>query len=79
MERHVRSGYKRGFLNGFDIPLPKLTAEQQALAAKNQVAESGDDPFELKSHHFSLVVHAKRKMAFFTACNIDGANAKRQS
>lgn len=75
-EYRDRSGYKRGFLSGFDVPIPGLTAAQQALAARNQVAESGDDPYELKYHHFSLVMHAKRRIAFFTACNIDGASAK---
>ena len=28
--------------------------------------------FELPYHHFSVVVNARRKMAFFTAVNIDG-------
>lgn len=75
-EYRDRGGYKRGFLQGFDVALPKLSEEQQELAARNQAAESGDDPHELKYQHFSVVMHAKRKMAFFTACNIDGESAK---
>lgn len=71
-----RGGYKRGFLPGFDIPLPALSEEQKDLAALNRAAEPGDNPHELKYHHFSLVMDAKRKLAFFTACNIDGKSAK---
>lgn len=71
-----RSGYKRGFLPGFDVPMPALSDEQQQVAARNQTAEAGDDPFELKYHHFSLVMNGERKLAFFTACNIDGRSAK---
>ncbi len=71
-----RGGYKRGFIDGHDVALPKLSAMQRANAAKNKAAEAGDDPFELKYHHFSLVMNKERRMAFFTACNIDGENAK---
>lgn len=71
-----RGGYKRGFIPGHDIPLPKLGPDQLAIAAVNRGAEAGDDPHELKYHHFSLVMNAKRRLAFFTACNIDGETAK---
>lgn len=71
-----RGGYKRGFIDGFDVPLPRLSDEQRQDAARNQMAESGDDPFELKYHHFSVVMNGKRRLAFFTACNIDGSSAK---
>lgn len=71
-----RSGYKRGFIEGFDIPLPGLSDSLIADAARNKAAEAGDDPFELKYHHFSAVVNRRRRLAFFTACNIDGASAK---
>lgn len=71
-----RGGYKRGFLDGFDVPLPALGAEMAAAAARNSTAEPGDDPYELTYHHFSLVMNARRRIAFFTACNIDGGSAK---
>lgn len=71
-----RVGYKRGFIPGFDIPLPVLPKALAKQAALNTVAEAGDDPHELKYHHFSVVMNARRKVAFFTACNIDGASAK---
>lgn len=71
-----RGGYKRGFIEGHDVPLPKLGASLLVSAARNKKAEAGDDPFELKYHHFSVVMNGARRLAFFTACNIDGASAK---
>lgn len=71
-----RSGYKPQFIEGFDIPLPKLTTQQRLDAARNQRAEPGDDKYELKYHHFSVVMNRKRRLAYFTACNINGASAK---
>ena len=71
-----RSGYKPQFIDGFDIPLPKLTQKQRADAARNQRAEPGDDKLELKYHHFSVVMNGQRRLAFYTACNINGAKSK---
>ncbi len=71
-----RGGYKPRFIEGFEVPMPCLSKEQKKVAAKNQQAEAGDDPFELKYHHFSVVMNRARKLAFFTACNIDGTKAK---
>jgi endonuclease G len=71
-----RSGYKRQFLDGFDIPLPGLGDDLIGKAAANKSAEPGDDPNELKYHHFSVVMNRERRLAFFTACNVDGNSAK---
>ncbi len=71
-----RQGYKRGFIDGHDVPLPKLGPGLVPQAARNRAAGPGDDPFELKYHHFSIVMNGQRRLAFFTACNIDGASAK---
>ena len=68
-----RRGYNRNFLSGHQVPLPGLNAAQQAIAARRLNAQPGQDPFELKYQHFSVVMNAKRRMAFFTAANIDGA------
>ena len=38
--------------------------------------EPGANPFELKYHHFSVVMNKRRRLAFFTACMIDGKTAK---
>ncbi|WP_437313486.1 DNA/RNA non-specific endonuclease [Sorangium sp. So ce385] len=64
-----RAGYDACFLeldDGAEVPLPALTA-----AGKRIVARLDDDSFELKYHHFSVVMHKKRRLALFTASNID--------
>lgn len=68
-----RRGYNRRFL-GPVIEMPKLTAAQKKIAAKNLRAKAGDDPFELKYQHFSVVMNGARRLPFFTAVNIDGAS-----
>lgn len=71
-----RGGYEPGFIPGHVVPLPALSEAQKTIAARNREAGQGDDPFELKYHHFSAVVNAERKLTFFTACNIDGRKSK---
>jgi endonuclease G, mitochondrial len=71
-----RSGYKSTFIGGHAVPLPELSVAQKRDAARNRQAEPGDDPFELKYHHFSVVMNKRRKLALFTACNIDGSQSK---
>jgi endonuclease G len=71
-----RSGYKPRFIDGFTVELPQLSERQKIDAAPNLQAQPGDDPFELKYHHFSVVMNRVRRLAFFTACNIDGTRAK---
>jgi len=68
-----RKGYSRSFL-GLNVDMPKLNDAQKQIAAKNNRAKVGDDLFELKYQHFSVVMNGKRKLAFFTAANIDGAS-----
>lgn len=58
----TRQGYDPAFLD-ISLPLPVLTAE----------TDLATEP--LPYHHFSVVMHRKRKLALFTAVNIDGANA----
>ena len=62
-----RKGFDENFIEG--VGLPKLSAEQENLAAK--VLNS--DNFILKYYHFSIVINKQRKMPLFTAVNIDGA------
>jgi endonuclease G len=71
-----RKGYKPGFIPGCTVPMPALSKAQQKVAARVQTAEPGDDPFELKYNHFSVVINGERRLAYFTACNIDGKTAK---
>ena len=79
-----RKGYNPNFLGGSSvrIPLPKLSAQMKAKAAVNQEAASGADKFVLPYHHYSIVMNKERRLAFFTAVNIDGNifyNIKRET
>ena len=65
-----RPGYDANFL-GFPVPLPKLTP-----AIKSQAATvKGSNDTELKYYHYSVIMNAKRRMAFVSAVNVD-ANPK---
>ncbi|MCW1887017.1 DNA/RNA non-specific endonuclease [Luteolibacter flavescens] len=69
-----RTGYDPAFLefeDGSEVPLPKLTAKGEKVVARVQ---EGED-FELKYHHFSIVMHKKRRLALFTAANLDWRRA----
>jgi endonuclease G, mitochondrial len=57
-----RRGYDPAFL-AVALPLPVLTADADVVTAP------------LPYHHFSVVMHRKRKLALFTAVNIDAAKA----
>jgi endonuclease G len=66
-----RTGYDLEFL-GTSVPLPVLTAEQRADAARNRRAADGQDPTVLNYHHFSLVMQRIRRLALYTVVNVDG-------
>jgi endonuclease G len=69
-----REGYDPEFLGGgvLRIPLPKMPQALEALAAANTMAGPDLPPYELPYHHFSVVLHRTRRLAIFTAVNIDG-------
>jgi DNA/RNA endonuclease G (NUC1)/V8-like Glu-specific endopeptidase len=73
-----REGYDPEFLGSgaLRVPLPKLSEQLQAEAARLRAPEPGAHPFELKYHHFSLVQHRSRRFAIVTAVNIDGRTAQ---
>lgn len=68
-----RRGYNERFLRDFPIPLPQLTSAQRRVAARVRGIGESANPYELKYQHFSVVLNAERRMAFFSACNIDGS------
>jgi endonuclease G, mitochondrial len=74
-----RKGYDPAFLGSGkrSVALPQLSA---ALAA-DAVAPAGDDGAApdpvLPYHHFSLVMSRARRLAIFTAVNIDGSTEQR--
>jgi endonuclease G len=69
----TRSGYESEFLGSGEhaVPLPSLPHELVALAATNQLAR-GEPKYLLPYHHFTVVLNRERRLAFFTAVNIDG-------
>jgi endonuclease G, mitochondrial len=73
-----RRGYDSEFLGAgaLSVPLPELTAELTALAAVNQLATS-EPSYVLPYHHYSAVLNRERRLAFFTAVNIDGTTSMR--
>lgn len=73
----TREGYDPEFLGSgeLSVPLPRLSTAQQSDAARIRNPQTGTDPHELKYHHFSVVMNGKRRLAFFTAVNIDGRSA----
>jgi len=74
-----RKGYDPNFLGSNDkrVPLPELTDKMKRDCAINRMAERGMNEYLLPYHHFSIVMNKVRKMAFYTAVNIDGKNVVR--
>jgi DNA/RNA endonuclease G (NUC1)/V8-like Glu-specific endopeptidase len=73
-----RTGYNPTFLgtSEYEVPLPKLPDDLLADAAVNTRGAAGDDQHELPYHHFTVVLNGRRRLAFFTAVNIDGRTAR---
>ncbi|HAA31424.1 MAG TPA: endonuclease [Cyanobacteria bacterium UBA8553] len=74
-----RKGYDPNFLgsNGKRVPLPELTDKMKRDCAINRMAGRGMDEYLLPYHHFSIVMNKVRKMAFYTAVNLDGTKIDR--
>lgn len=62
-------GYDPDFLSYARLPLPQLTASQKAQRAPLLGLPKS---FELAYTHFSVVMHKKRRFAFYAATNVDG-------
>ncbi|GAB7549422.1 DNA/RNA non-specific endonuclease [Cupriavidus sp. 8B] len=67
-----RGGYEPGFIPGFVVALPDYGNVGYRLAENRMPHEGVEDPHELQYHHFSILMNAERRLAAFTACNIDG-------
>jgi endonuclease G, mitochondrial len=67
-----RSGYKPDFIGTgkFSVPLPKIPA---SLKSKIATLKSTPSKSELKYFNYSVVMNKERKLAFFSAVNIDGS------
>jgi endonuclease G len=70
-----RAGYDPDFLTGHRVPLPALHPDDVPSAAVDRHATDGSH--ELRYHHFSVVLNKVRRLAFFTAVNIDGTLSRR--
>lgn len=68
-----RKGYDPNFLGGgaLRVPLPRLSGAMKAKAAINKQAV-GENRYVLPYHHYSVVMNKERRLAYFTAVNIDG-------
>lgn len=73
----ARKGYDEEFLGAeARVPLPALPDDLVPLAAVNSLAQA-EPRYVLPYHHFSVVLSRERRLAFFTAVNIDGASSRR--
>ncbi|HIH74497.1 MAG TPA: hypothetical protein HA306_04475, partial [Methanosarcina sp.] len=69
---HLADGYNPGFLGPLQyLPLPRL-----ADNLRSRVAKLKDGSEVLTYLHFSIVMNADRRLAFYTAVNIDGKHLK---
>lgn len=68
-----RKGYDPAFLGADSVvPLPTMSSDVIAKLARNSQPIDGLPDYILPYEHFSLVMHKERKLAIFTAVNIDG-------
>ena len=74
-----RVGYDPAFLgSGLDVPLPGLPpAGPEVEPVEFDATLSGAARFALPYTHFSVALNAHRRMAFYSAVNIDGGRARR--
>ncbi len=67
-----RKGYDPNFL-GQAIPLPTITDRALKFGKVAPIAGTSDNA--LRYEHFSVLMNADRRLAFFTAVNIDGSQS----
>lgn len=66
-----RKGYLKGFLgDSAEIPLPQISDKENILTFDN-------DESVLKYLHFSVVMNKARRMCFYSAVNIHGAQSRK--
>jgi endonuclease G, mitochondrial len=66
----TRPGFDPAFLKGFTVPHPG--------APLTEVLKSGNKARVLDYHHYSLVMHKQRRLAMWTASNVDYDPGKRR-
>jgi endonuclease G len=66
----TRKGYDPGFLNDPAQNLPPLSVPMPKPASARVLAKTRDGGTVLHYQNFSLSMHAQRRLALFTACNV---------
>lgn len=68
----ARKGYATDFLD-VDVPLPELSdaVRKDSVEVPEEYRVNGDR-YVLAYHHYSLVMNAKRRFAWYSAANVDG-------
>jgi endonuclease G len=75
-----RIGYESGFLGDSDdliVPLPTITDKIKNKAVIVTSDESGQSKYRLDYTHFTIAMNGERRLALFTATNIDGSTINR--
>lgn len=75
-----REGYESGFLGDSDdltVPLPTITDKIKDKAVVVTSDASGQSKYHLEYTHFTIAMNGTRRLAFFTATNIDGGTTNR--
>jgi endonuclease G len=67
-----RTGYEDDFIPGYTVPLPKPNEDLKKQVAPLRTGEPDAEQGELKYEHFSIKMNKSKRMAMFTATNIDG-------
>lgn len=67
-----RTGFITTFVPGIEIGLPTLTGDLANQVAPLRATEPDAAEGELKYEHFSIKLHRTKRIAIFTATNIDG-------
>jgi endonuclease G len=67
-----RIGYVSEFIPGVDLPLPSANKALARQIAPLRAGEDNAEEGELKYEHFSVKMNKGKRMAIFTATNIDG-------
>jgi endonuclease G len=68
-----RQGYDPFFLGtDVEVPLPTLSAELESHAVRVNGTRRGLPSHVLKYTHFSIAMNGERRLAYYTACNVDG-------
>ncbi|PDT64517.1 DNA/RNA endonuclease [Bradyrhizobium ottawaense] len=67
-----RDGYNPDFVHGVSFPLPEPSAKLARQVAPLRAGEPNAEAGELKYEHFSIKMNKTKRIAIFTATNIDG-------